>query len=291
MKNQYLGDIGDYGKYGLLRFLAKKGIRIGVNWYLTEDDGSNDGKFIGYLKKEQDRIHDEELFDFLASLVEHQNKSVQMIEDSKIIPNAIFYPNIVSSKKRECWHENAMKCLETAELIFCDPDNGPIGKKSITSKDSDKYIAPSEIVDYYNRGQNVVYYCQKARRTEEAWLATKTEMKEYLPDARIYVQTFHRGTQRSYIFVIHPEDEKRYANLLRAFEQTSWGRKQLFTAELFQLATVSQERIGNTMKIELDSGEVVCIRMCDDGCVEVISSKYPRKNSRRKAEDFVDCIR
>mgnify|MGYP003292659831 CR=1 FL=1 len=45
------------------------------------------------------------------------------------------------------------------------------------------------------------------------------------------------------------------------------------------------------MKIELDNGEVVCIRMCDDGWVEVISSKYPGKNSRRKAEDFVDCIR
>ena len=37
MKNQYVGDIGDYGKYGLLRFLAEKGIRIGVNWYLTEN--------------------------------------------------------------------------------------------------------------------------------------------------------------------------------------------------------------------------------------------------------------
>jgi hypothetical protein len=30
MKNQYVGDIGDYGKYGLLRFLANRGIRIGV---------------------------------------------------------------------------------------------------------------------------------------------------------------------------------------------------------------------------------------------------------------------
>ena len=42
MKNQYLGDIGDYGKYGLLRFLAIRGIKIGINWYLTEDDESAD---------------------------------------------------------------------------------------------------------------------------------------------------------------------------------------------------------------------------------------------------------
>ena len=38
MKNQYVGDIGDYGKYGLLRFLSNRGIKIGINWYLTKDD-------------------------------------------------------------------------------------------------------------------------------------------------------------------------------------------------------------------------------------------------------------
>ena len=56
MKNQYVGDIGDYGKYGLLRFLASHGIKIGVNWYLTENDGSTDGKFTTYLKNPADRL-------------------------------------------------------------------------------------------------------------------------------------------------------------------------------------------------------------------------------------------
>ena len=32
MKNQYVGDIGDYGKYALLRAFASH-YRIGVNWY------------------------------------------------------------------------------------------------------------------------------------------------------------------------------------------------------------------------------------------------------------------
>lgn len=39
MKNQYVGDIGDYGKYGLMRFLRDAGVSIGINWYLTPDDG------------------------------------------------------------------------------------------------------------------------------------------------------------------------------------------------------------------------------------------------------------
>ena len=33
MKNQYIGDVGDYGKYGLLHFLKLSEINIGVNWY------------------------------------------------------------------------------------------------------------------------------------------------------------------------------------------------------------------------------------------------------------------
>ena len=42
MKNQYFGDINDYRKYGLLRLIAKKtGLKIGICWMLTPDDGLN----------------------------------------------------------------------------------------------------------------------------------------------------------------------------------------------------------------------------------------------------------
>lgn len=51
MKNQYIGDIGDYGKYGLLRFLSEHGIKIGVNWYLSKNDEIViDGNINNYLK-------------------------------------------------------------------------------------------------------------------------------------------------------------------------------------------------------------------------------------------------
>ena len=51
MKNQYVGDINDYRKYGLLRSLQTvSDMRLLVSWMLTKDDGSSDGKFIDYLK-------------------------------------------------------------------------------------------------------------------------------------------------------------------------------------------------------------------------------------------------
>ena len=41
MQNRYVGDIGDFGKLGLLRALSSKGLSIGVNWYLTTDESHN----------------------------------------------------------------------------------------------------------------------------------------------------------------------------------------------------------------------------------------------------------
>ena len=65
MKNQYVGDIGDFGKYSMLRAFINAGIKVGVNWYLTEDDGSNDGKFTDYLNKGVLRKYCPEVFDVL----------------------------------------------------------------------------------------------------------------------------------------------------------------------------------------------------------------------------------
>lgn len=35
MQDRYVGDVGDFGKIGMLRQLEEAGLRIGVNWYLT----------------------------------------------------------------------------------------------------------------------------------------------------------------------------------------------------------------------------------------------------------------
>ena len=57
MQDRYAGDIGDYGKYGLLRWLCcadehGAAFRLGLLWYLfngNEPDAPNDGRHIQYL--------------------------------------------------------------------------------------------------------------------------------------------------------------------------------------------------------------------------------------------------
>lgn len=249
MKNQYVGDIGDYGKYGLLRFLAGNGIKIGVNWYLTENDGTNDGeinKYLGIYKKnrypeniiEQYKRYDSELFEKLQPIVAKgkNKKRVQDIKNNDIILNAVFFDDKLEKNEgqsvarrkelRDTWHENALKKLsdESIELIFADPDNGTLNPKMKPSiKNGEKYATLDELSKYYNKGKNVVYYCHKARRSKDKWKEKKNEFKAFCPDAKIIVLTFRYGTQRSFIFAVHLENYDKYNKLINDFLKTDWG--------------------------------------------------------------------
>lgn len=232
MKNQYFADVGDYGKYAMLRYLVKDGIKISINWYLTEDDDSNDGKYTSYLQKEEMRVYDPELFDALKETIANGNRSVASISEKRILGDVKYYDSILtdSRQQRITWHKAALEVCKDAELVFLDPDNGMTEKKA--GKNSSKFCFPEEVVDYYYAGCNVVYYCQKARRTCEQWEIAKGLMHKYLPDCRIFVITFHKGTQRSYIFILHEHDSRRYTALIKDFCR-NWSR--IFTEETVKL--------------------------------------------------------
>ncbi|MBQ9631716.1 MAG: hypothetical protein IJV04_02200 [Lachnospiraceae bacterium] len=240
MKNQYFGDVGDYGKYGLLRYLAENGIRTGVNWYLTEDDGSNDGRHITYLEKKEYFKYDSSLYIFLKELVlERQERAVSHIEDGSLIPDAVFYERMLDNplqfvkqereERRLRWHEDGLEKLKGCDLVFLDPDNGFRSSPARQVKDQNKYCYSNEVRDYFEAGANVFYYTHKGRRTAEQWTIAKGKMKMATPDAFMWGLTFHRGTQRSYIFSIHPEEKDRYTRLLDSFMHTNW--KDMFTVE------------------------------------------------------------
>lgn len=241
MKNQYFGDIGDYGKFGLLRWLAGQGLSIAVNWYLTPDDASNDGNIRGYLSKEKDRRYDPELYDALRRMCAREVKDVRLFAKRGMISGAIYYDGIVEPgpgfslsvlekwAARERWHQRALVACAEAELVFMDPDNGLRPGCPSARKDAPKFVYASEVCDYYDWGQDVVYYCHKGRRTDTQWERAKRIMLECRPEASLMGVTYHRGTQRSYIFMVHPERKDTYQKLLEGFLQTAW--KDCFTDE------------------------------------------------------------
>jgi hypothetical protein len=129
MKNQYFGDIGDYKKFSLLKILSKnKSFKTCVCWLKTSDDGSNDGKFINYLKEPSKwKEYDHEIYDLLREAVlEKEERNLDIIEKSLLLPDITFYSEILTddSKARSTYFKNLWDSCVDRNLIFFDPDNG-----------------------------------------------------------------------------------------------------------------------------------------------------------------------
>ena len=156
------------------------------------------------------------------------------VEKLKLIKDAVYYHEVLDltrketreekRKRRSDWHQAALEACEGAGLVFLDPDNGLRTEEPADMKNSGKYVYAKEAADYYRRGQQVMYYCQKGRRTPKEWEEAKNIMARYLSDAALCGLTFHRGTQRTYVFVLHGEEYERYSEILTGFLGTTWGR-------------------------------------------------------------------
>ena len=91
MQDRYVGDIGDYAKYGMLRALSS-GYRLGVAWYRCSNETHNsDGKHTRYLEDATRwRGFDPELFDALKQIVDQEKRCLTSIEKSDLLRGARF---------------------------------------------------------------------------------------------------------------------------------------------------------------------------------------------------------
>ncbi|MBP3803480.1 MAG: hypothetical protein J6I76_06205 [Oribacterium sp.] len=280
MKNQYVGDIGDFGKYSMLRAFVDAGVKVGVNWYLTENDGSNDGKFTDYLNKGKMRRYCPEIFDALIDIADKKDKSVTDIEDSGILPGVRFYSNILKpdgtpgdrEQERSYWFQESMHELADSELIFMDPDNGLLESDDPTKLGGEKYVLPSEVESYFIEGHNVVYYCHKGRRPYAQWEAHKSLMFERIKDAKPAILTYHKGSQRSYIFLIHEENFVKYRKII---DRLLSGWYKIFSEEYTSKGNPADEAVGEALVIEREDGSRYTIEKRADGRIQMKSSKEP----------------
>ena len=277
MKNQYVGDIGDFGKYSLLRAFIEAGIKVGVNWYLTENDGSNDGKFTKFLKDGDLRRYEPKVFDSLSSIAFKKNKSVADIRKSNVLPGALFYSTILPTngspkervKARDIWFHESMKVLDEADLIYLDPDNGLFEGNDSSALKAEKYVMPDEVAQLFSVGHNVVYYCHKGRRKPGDWRNYISYMFKQIPEAKPAVLTYHKGTQRSFVFLIHEDSFANYRRILDRFKN-HWYR--IFSEEFTDKGDVAGAVEGSGLTFTKKDGTVVTMKLRSDGQIAINSS-------------------
>lgn len=228
MQNKYAGDVGDFGKIGLLRQIASSGLRIGLNWYLAPDNNNGDGNIIGYLVDPRYIGCDDVLRESLNYIV-NKERSVSALETRNLITNCIYYSNLLLPPKelsRQKWHDGALEALKPCDIVFLDPDNGLLVKSvSVNSSKSNKYVLTGEIEDYFAAGKSVIFYNHRCRQKVSVylrrfdWISISPIFK---PAYRCGL-TFNRGTVRDYIFILQPNHKTMIVKCIDNMLQSPWG--------------------------------------------------------------------
>ena len=145
MQDQYAADVGDFGRYGLLRALtgmfpvATPRLRLGVVWYPDARlRQPMDGKHRTYLdtarKKNASRYRscDPNLYDALSAPFLTRSGQSRPSTRSGMLPSDTLYVSEVvpPGAARRIWADAAFKAVADCDLVFVDPDNG-LAPKSV----------------------------------------------------------------------------------------------------------------------------------------------------------------
>lgn len=228
MRHNYVGDVGDFGKYGLLRSLHElaPNNRLGVLWYLTDEfEHTDDGRHDGYLSRGSSRYRksfadcDPDLYHKMFKIRESGVLSLDRIQHGDVLPSSTtFFDDPVPARRsgkrvvaaeawerRQQWHADAVQSLRAADYIFADPDNGVVFPGSVKSNDpmpSPKHAYWSELSAFLNGGKAVVAYHHLGRQ-RGGHVRNIKETISRISDLgyRCLAVHYRRGSARAFILI------------------------------------------------------------------------------------------
>ena len=214
MQDRFVGDIGDFGKYGLLRAIcgiaprAEPKRSLGVVWYVPDDDtvekaSDGHGQDVGYLfdTRMQAKLRrcDCVLYDRLKEIVS-ENRCLAEIKRREVLGSeadreVCFCFNSLprDRQQRERWVGDAVETVRGKDIIFCDPDTGLVPQSS--RGNSPQHVLASEISSFLEtaRSSTVVVYQYLHPGTRDSQLDNWRRLKESVNDCDMTVVGF---TQR-----------------------------------------------------------------------------------------------
>ena len=230
MKNQYVGDINDYKKYGLIRALVGEGedaFRVGVFWMLTADDNRNDGQILDYLgQPNQWQRYDPPLFEKLHSIVHmHRQRTVSLVQSLDILPGAAFASHLLpdDATSREKIVLSTFDSFSGLEVVFFDPDNGlEVQSNPLGRKNSNKYLYFSEVTQAFARGHSLVIYQHFPRINRDQYIADRTSQ---LWEAADTSTIFSFSTSFVCFFVVPQQKHVAFFNERLEVVRGRWGNQ------------------------------------------------------------------
>ena len=228
MQDRYAGDIGDFGKFGLLRFVEDEDLSVGVNWYLTKpineiESKKNDGK---HEIKDKYRECDIELFNALKDVF-NAERNIKSIEIKQLLKTNMYYSKLINIDNRDGWHNDALQQLSNCDVIFLDPDNGlEVDSAKHNKKMLSKYVLLEEVKSYLDKKKSVIFYNQRSRKKPKPYFE---DLYNRLKSTNIkpFSISFHRGTVRDYIILANAKHEEQLRNACTKMLESEWGSKKM----------------------------------------------------------------
>lgn len=238
MQDRYAGDIGDFGKFHLLRNLFQNGNEIIYQiWYTYPNENhNNDGIHINYFQKVKDNdIYLEEKLFYIAN----NNRNIKALEDAKLLNNAKFFSKLVVNDNQKdleyrlSWLKEALSFSKGASIIAVDPDNG-IANRCIKTPSKDlellgfdefknkskagKYIFTQEIESFYKiktlKLLIVYHHLNRCTTHDNQILIIKTKLEEKYH--KVIAVKHKPYSPRVYFFIF--KDEDMYIELKKKIE-------------------------------------------------------------------------
>ena len=253
MQDRFVGDVGDFGKYGLLRALTKglegcdsglptglgdnkRELSLGVIWYYVATEGQlpRKGTAFNYLNQTT-RLHaqirecDRNLFDVLSALIAEGNRHVSAVAQSNALPVGVVYVQepVNGVLPRPQWFLQAAESVNKCELVFIDPDKGLVFDEGNLDRVSDEHATYQEVTQLWKQGHSLIIY-QDASRREVLTFAREQSclLKKLLPGSDPIPLVYHRHGPRI-LWVVPSANNSTTTQLLReridTFLGCCWG--------------------------------------------------------------------
>ena len=242
MQHHFVGDVGDFGKYGLLRALtgewpaSELRLTLGVVWYLPAGavGDASDGQKLSYLSQ-PDRFKscDPTLYDALGQLLDGGDRSLGAVEASGMLGDGTaFFDGPVPQDLllRQRWLQEAVGAVRGRDVVFLDPDKGLAPPSAGTSSTEHAYV--HEVEAFVRSGQTVVVYHHLGRTATHSiqmrdWAERLT--RELRLDVEPHVLWYRRGTARAYFVMPAADHTATIGERLERFGQSRWFERRHFT--------------------------------------------------------------
>ena len=239
MRCQWVGDIGDFGKYGLLRALFGKreehqisALSFAVVWCTNTEPLST-----RYMHPVENLQHcDEWLYQTLHGVGENE-RCLRAVQVKNILNTNQFYyaplSGLAGNDRAEIWLPGAVELIRDADVIFVDPDDG-IATSNMEERgnnNSQKHIYMDELNCFYHHKKSLIIY-QTLRYAPGGFINRVNHLAGELrrrlgAQAEIWALRWRRRQSRVFFVVVHPIHADILNPKVQAFtENHYWFRRQ-----------------------------------------------------------------